>query len=147
MSAFSPLPSTTPQLVTPLPLFYPPPWFCPCVLYSSSCKSLSPLSPPHSPLAIVRLLLTSMSLVIFSLLFSFVDYYRNCHVYFFTDLNWVNCDVYLPCSTQPRILIHKWFTWECTHFVLVRLSLIVSFPDFSIKLSATIGIHQVFSLS
>ena len=29
---------------------------------------------PHSPLAIVRLFLTSMSLVIFRLLFSFVDY-------------------------------------------------------------------------
>ena len=51
-----------------------PPWFCPCVLYSSSCKPLSPPSPPHSPVAIVRLFLTSMSLVIFCLLFSFVDY-------------------------------------------------------------------------
>ena len=29
---------------------------------------------PHSPLAIVRLFLTSMSLVIFCLLFSLVDY-------------------------------------------------------------------------
>ena len=53
---------------------HPPPWFCPCVLYSSSCNPLSSLSPPHSPLAIVRLFLTSMSLVIFCLLFSFVDY-------------------------------------------------------------------------
>ena len=47
---------------------------CPCVLYSSSCKPLSSLSPPHSPLAIVRLFLTSVSLVIFCLLISFVDY-------------------------------------------------------------------------
>ena len=34
----------------------------------------SPLSPPHSPLAIVTLFLISMSLVIFCLLFSFVNY-------------------------------------------------------------------------
>ena len=40
----------------------------------SSCKLLSPLSPPHSPLAIVTLFLISMSLVMFCLLFSFVDY-------------------------------------------------------------------------
>ena len=45
-----------------------------CVLYSSSYRPLSPLSPPHSPLAIVTLFLISMSLVIFCLLFSFVDY-------------------------------------------------------------------------
>ena len=32
------------------------------------------LSPPHSPLAIFRLFLTSVSPVIFCLLFSFVDY-------------------------------------------------------------------------
>ena len=32
------------------------------------------LSPPHSPLAIVRLFLTLMSLVIFCLLFTSVDY-------------------------------------------------------------------------
>ena len=48
--------------------------FCPCVLYSSSYRPLSPVSPPHSPLAIVRLFLTSMSLVIFCLLFSSIDY-------------------------------------------------------------------------
>ena len=35
---------------------------------------MSPLSLPPAPLAIVRLLLTSMSLVIFCLLFSSVDY-------------------------------------------------------------------------
>ena len=40
----------------------------------SSCKTLSPLSHPHSPLPIVTLFLISMSLVIFCLLFSFVDY-------------------------------------------------------------------------
>ena len=57
LSAFSPHPST-PAKPTCLPCFHPPPWFCPCVLYSSSCKPLSPLSLPHSPLAIVRLFLT-----------------------------------------------------------------------------------------
>ena len=71
--AFSPHPST-PGEPTSLPHLHPPPGFCPCVLYSSSCNPLSPLSPPHAPLAIVRLFLTSMSLVIFCLLFSFVDY-------------------------------------------------------------------------
>ena len=42
---------------------------CPFVFYSSSCRLLSPLSPPHSPLAIVILFLISMSLVIFCLIF------------------------------------------------------------------------------
>ena len=65
-----PHPSQThlPPLLPPSPLVLS---MCP---YSSSWKPFSPLSPPLSPLAIVRLLLTSMSLVIFCLLFSFVDY-------------------------------------------------------------------------
>ena len=71
---FSPSLYPTPASPTSLPHLYPPPWFCPCVLYSSSYKPLSPLSPPYSPLAIVTLFLFSMSLVIFCLLFSFVDY-------------------------------------------------------------------------
>ena len=64
----------TPAKLTSLPHLHPPPWFYPSILYSSSWKPLSPLSPPHTPLAIVRLFLTSMSLVIFCLLFSFGDY-------------------------------------------------------------------------
>ena len=68
-----PLPPT-PAKPTSLPCFYPPPWFCPCVLHSSYCNPLSSLSPPHFPLVIVTLFLTLMSLVIFCLLFSFVDY-------------------------------------------------------------------------
>ena len=52
----------------------PPPWSHPCVPHSSSYRPLSPLSPPHSPVAIVTMFLISMSLVIFCLLFSFVDY-------------------------------------------------------------------------
>ena len=73
----------TPAKPTSLPCFHPSPWFCPCVLYSSSCKPLSPLSPSHSPLVIVRLLLTSMSLVIFCLLFSSVHYVpvKGCLLY------------------------------------------------------------------
>ena len=71
---FSPPLHPTLAKPTSLPHLHPPPWFCPCVLYSNSCIPLSPLSPPHSPLAIVRLFLTSMSLVIFCLLFSLVDY-------------------------------------------------------------------------
>ena len=59
---------------TSLPYFHPPPGFCPCVLYCSSWKPFPPLAPPPSPPAIVRLFLISMSLVIFCLLFSFVDY-------------------------------------------------------------------------
>ena len=75
LSVFSPHPSPpTPSKPTSLQCFHPPPWFCPCVLYSSSWKPFSPLSPLPFPLAIVRLFLISMSLVIFCLLFSFVDY-------------------------------------------------------------------------
>ena len=71
---FSPSLHPTPAEPTSLPCLHPPPWFCPYVLYNSSCNPLFPLSPPHSLLAIVRLFLTSMSLVIFCVLFSFVDY-------------------------------------------------------------------------
>ena len=71
---FSPPLYPTAAKPTSCPCFHPLPWFCACVLYSSSWKPFSPLSPPHSPLAIVRLFLTSMSLVIFCLLFSAVDY-------------------------------------------------------------------------
>ena len=67
---FSPSLHHTPAEPHSLPHLHPPPWFCPCVLYSSSCNPLSSLSLPHSPLPIVRLFLTSMSLVIFCFLFS-----------------------------------------------------------------------------
>ena len=60
---FSPSLHPTPAEPTSLPHLHPPPWFCPWVLYSSSCNPLFPLSPPP---AIVRLFLTSMSLVIFT---------------------------------------------------------------------------------
>ena len=49
--------------------------FCPCLLYSSSCNPLSSLSPPHSPMSIVRLFLTSMSMVMFCFLFFFFSIY------------------------------------------------------------------------
>ena len=72
---FSPSLHPTPAELTPLPHLHPPPWFCPCVLYSSSYNPLFPLPPPPPPaLAIVRLFLTLMSLVIFCLLFSSIDY-------------------------------------------------------------------------
>ena len=71
---FSPSLHPTPGEPTSLPPLQPPPWICPCVRYSSSCNPLSSLSPSHSPLTIVRLFLTSMSLVIFCLLFSSIDY-------------------------------------------------------------------------
>ena len=72
---FSPPLHSSPANPTTLPCLHPPPWFCSCVLYSSSWKPFSPLSPPHSPLIIVRLFLTSMSLVIFCFLFSSsIDY-------------------------------------------------------------------------
>ena len=45
------------------------------VSFSSSCKPLSPLSPPYSPLSIVRLFITSMSLVIFCFPLFFSIYY------------------------------------------------------------------------
>ena len=75
MSGFSPHPSTPSQPIpTPSPTSTLPLDFCPCALYSSSCNPPSPLSPPHSPLVIVTRSSISMSLVIFCLLFAFVDY-------------------------------------------------------------------------
>ena len=74
LSAFSPHSPTPPQLNHLLPSPSPSHLVLPCVLYSSSCNLLSPLSPVHSPPATTRLFLTSMSLVIFCLLFSSVDY-------------------------------------------------------------------------
>ena len=71
---FSPSLHPTPAEPPSLPHLPPPPGFGPCVLYSSSYNPFSPLSPPHYPLPIVRLFLTSMSLVILCLLFSSVDY-------------------------------------------------------------------------
>ena len=59
---FSPSLHPTPAEPPSLPHLHPPPWFCPCVLYSSSCNPLSSLSPSHSPLTIVRLFLTSSNL-------------------------------------------------------------------------------------
>ena len=76
----------TPAKPTSLPCFHLPPWFCPCVLYSSSWKPFSLLSLHPSPLAIVRLFLNSMSLVcIFSKMKtqeSFVNYYYLVSPYF-----------------------------------------------------------------
>ena len=71
---FSPSLHPNPAESTSLPHLNPPPWFGPCVLYSSSCNRFSSLSPPHSPLTIVKFFLTSMSLVIFCLLFSSIAY-------------------------------------------------------------------------
>ena len=59
---FSPSLHPTPAELPSLPHLPLPPRFCPCVLYSSSCNHLSSLSPPHSPLAIARLFLTSIFL-------------------------------------------------------------------------------------
>ena len=71
---------TTPAIPTCLPCFQPL-WFCLSVLYSCSWKGTTqgasitpPLSPHTSPLVTISLFLISMSLVIFCLLFSFVDY-------------------------------------------------------------------------
>ena len=69
---FSPSLHPTPAEPTSLPHLHPPSWFCPSVLYSSSCNPLLPLFP--TPPTIVRLFLISMSLVIFCLLFSSIDY-------------------------------------------------------------------------
>ena len=41
---FSPSLHITPAEPTSLPHLHPPPWFCPCVLHSSSWKPFSPLS-------------------------------------------------------------------------------------------------------
>ena len=78
---FLPIPPPCP-IHTPLPpQLHPAPSFCPCVLYSSSCKPLSSLSPPHSPLAIVRLFLISMSLVIFCFFLLLIMFQLNVRSY------------------------------------------------------------------
>ena len=63
---------------SPPPILNPTPiWLCLCVLYTCSLTMLPlppPLSPPLSPLVTVSLFFISMSLIIFCLLFSFVDY-------------------------------------------------------------------------
>ena len=71
---FSPSLHPTPAKPPPSPTLTIPPRFCPCVLHNSSYNPLFPLSPPHSPLAPARLFPPSMPLVVFCLLFSFVDY-------------------------------------------------------------------------
>ena len=43
---FSPSLHPTQAKPTSLPHLHPPPWFCPCVLYSSSCNPLFSLAPP-----------------------------------------------------------------------------------------------------
>ena len=68
---FLPIPPLHPSQTHLPPLPPPSPLILSIVV---PCKLLSPLSPPHSPLAIVRLFLTSMSLVIFCLLFSSIYY-------------------------------------------------------------------------
>ena len=45
---FLPILPPTPSKPTSLPCLHPSPWFCPCILYSSSCNPLSPLYPPQS---------------------------------------------------------------------------------------------------
>ena len=104
-------PSLHPTLASPtsLPHLYPPPWFYPCVLYGSSYRPLSPLSPPHSPLAIVTLFLISMSLVIFCLLFSVNESTTHCLSSFYSSLLIWTTRVsatwkYLAVSSDPGCL-------------------------------------------
>ena len=104
---FSPSLHPTPAEPTSLPNLHPPPWFRPCVLYSSSCNPLSSLSPPHSPLAIVRLFLTSMSLVIFCLLFSSVDYVpvKGEIIWYLSLTTWlISLSI---CSPVPSLLLQR----------------------------------------
>ena len=56
---FSPSHHPTPANPTSLPHLYRPSWFCPSVLYSSSSIPLSPLPPPHSPLAIFTMFIAA----------------------------------------------------------------------------------------
>ena len=65
---FSPHPNPPPSLASTLPFGFVH------VSFIVVPENPSPCCPPTSPLAIVRLFLTSMTLVIFCLLFSFVDY-------------------------------------------------------------------------
>ena len=97
------LPIPTPAEPTSLLHLHLPPWFCPCVLYSSSCNPLSSLSPPHSPLPIVRLFLTSMPLVIFCFLFSEV-----LRLHFPVLEPWVARSDSLPSCSSEFIRMQMW---------------------------------------
>ena len=105
----------TPAKPTSLPCLHPPSWFCPCVLYSSSWKPLSPLSPPHSPLVIVRFFLSSMSLVIFCLLFSLVDYvpvkgeiiwYLSLTVWLISLSIMLSSSIHAIAKVDQKIMVH-----------------------------------------
>ena len=99
MSAFSPHPSTPlqpdppPSPASTLPLGF---------LHVSFI--VVPENPsPYSPLVIVRLLLTSMSLVIFCLLFSFADYVPvKCEIIQYLSLTaWlISLSIMLSSSTH-----------------------------------------------
>ena len=121
---FSPSLHPTRAKPTSLPHLHPPPWFCSCVLYSSSWKPLSRLSPLPSPLVIVRLLLTSMSLVIFCLLFSFVDYVpvKGEIIWYLSLTAWLISLSIMPSSSiqivkrvgAPFSLLHRIPLCKCT---------------------------------
>ena len=117
---FSPSLHPTPAEKTSLRHFHPHHRFCPCVLYSSSCNPLSSLSPPHSPLAIVRLFLTSMSLVKFCLLFSSVDYVPvKCEIIWYLSLTtWLT-----SLSIMLFSSIHAVAKGISSFFLLRRISL------------------------
>ena len=112
----------TPANPTSLSHLYPPPWFCPCVLNSSSCNPLSPLSPPHSPLAIVTLFLISMPLVIFCLLFSSVDYVpvKGGIIWYLSLTTWlISLSIMLSSSTLSH-LIFTTTLWD--HSLIIFIS-------------------------
>ena len=119
---FSPSLHPTLAKAPSLPHLYPPPWYCPCVLYSSSCNPLSSLAPPHSPLPIVRLFFTSMSLVIVCLLFSSIDYVpvKGEIIWYFSLTAWLislhNALQFHPCCCKGYKLLLS-LCWEEIHSV------------------------------
>ena len=125
LSAFLPT-TTSPYPAKPsFPCFHSPPWFCPCVPYSSSWKPFPPLFLPTSPLITVRSSLISMSLVIFCLFFSFVDYVpvKGEIIWYLSLTAWlISLSIVLSVSIMPsqRVgapsfsLLHSIPLCECT---------------------------------
>ena len=122
---FSPSFHPTPAEPPSLPLLHPSLWFCPCVLYSSSCNPLSSLSPPHSHLTIVRLFLTSMSWLYFVSFFSSIYYVpvKGEIIWYLSLTVWlISLNLTIILNSASGILVLPF------HLIpLLRISLILSF--------------------
>ena len=110
LSAFSPHPSLPPQPNPPPSLASTIPLGFVHVSFIVVPENPSPHYLLPSPLAIVRLFLTSMSLVIFCLLFSFVDYVpiKGRIIWYLSLTTWlISLSIMLSTSTHDGLLCSR----------------------------------------